>query len=174
VRPGDANETAEAWRAALEHRSGPVGIVLSRQNLPVLDRSGARGDVSRGAYVLSEASGGSPRLILIASGSELQLAAAGRARLEADGIATRVVSMPCWEFFEAQPRAYRDGVLPPEVKVRLSIEAGATLGWRKYVGDHGGSIGLDRFGASAPGETVMRELGFTVDHVVHYAKDLLR
>jgi transketolase len=174
VRPGDANETAEAWRAAIEHRGGPVGLVLSRQNLPVLDRSGARGDVSRGAYVLAEASGGPPRLILIASGSELQLAAGAREKLQAEGIPTRVVSMPCWEFFEKQPREYREAVLPREVTARLSIEAGATLGWKRWVGDRGGSIGLDRFGASAPGDVVMRELGFTVEHVVRYAKDLLK
>ena len=174
VRPGDANETAAAWRAAIEHREGPVGLVLSRQNLPVLDRSGARGDVSRGAYVLADASGGAPRLILIASGSELQLAAGARERLQAEGIPTRVVSMPCWEFFEKQPREYRESVLPPEVTARLSIEAGATLGWKRWVGDRGGSIGLDRFGASAPGDIVMRELGFTVEHVVRYAKDLLK
>ncbi len=174
LRPGDANETVEAWKAAMEHREEPVGLVLSRQNLPVLDRSGARGGVSRGAYVLAEAAGGLPRLILIASGSELQLAVAARRDLEAEGIPTRVVSMPCWEFFDAQPREYRESVLPSAVKARLSIEAGATLGWKRYVGDHGGSIGLDRFGASAPGETVLRELGFTVEHVVRYAKDLLK
>jgi len=151
-----------------------VGLVLSRQNLPVLDRSGARGDVSRGAYVLADASGGAPRLILIASGSELQLAAGARQKLQAEGIPTRVVSMPCWEFFERQPREYREAVLPREVTARLSIEAGATFGWKRWVGDRGGSIGLDRFGASAPGDVVMRELGFTVEHVVRYAKDLLK
>jgi transketolase len=174
VRPGDANETSEAWHAAIEHREGPVGLVLSRQNLPVLDRSGARGNVSRGAYVLADASGGAPRLILIASGSELQLAAGAREKLQAEGIPTRVVSMPCWEFFEKQPREYQDEVLPRAVSARLSIEAGATLGWKRWVGDRGGSIGLDRFGASAPGDVVMHELGFTVEHVVRYAKDLLR
>jgi len=174
IRPGDANETAEAWKAAMEHREAPVGLVLSRQNLPVLDRSGSRGDVSRGAYILAEAAGGSPRVILIASGSELQLAVAARGKLEAEGIATRVVSMPCWELFDKQPREYREGVLPPAIPARISIEAGATLGWKRYVGDGGGSIGLDRFGASAPGETVMKELGFTAEHVVRYAKDLLR
>jgi transketolase len=174
IRPGDANETAEAWRAAMEHRDGPVGLVLTRQKLPVLDRSGARGDLSRGGYVLAEALGGAPRAILIASGSELQLAVAAREKLEGEGIPTRVVSMPCWEFFERQPREYRESVLPPEARARLSIEAGVTLGWRKYVGDRGGSIGLDRFGASAPGEIAMRELGFTVEHVVRDAKNLLK
>ena len=174
IRPGDANETAAAWRAAMEHRDGPVGLVLTRQKLPVLDRSGARGDLSRGAYVLAEAAGGKPRVILIATGSELSLAVAARQVLEAESVATRVVSMPCWEFFDRQPREYRDSVFPPEVRARLSIEAGVTLGWSRYVGDRGGSIGLDRFGASAPGETVFKELGFTVEHVVRYAKDLLK
>jgi transketolase len=174
LRPGDANETAEAWRAAMEHREGAVGLVLCRQNVPVLDRSGAKGDVSRGAYILAEASGGKPRLILIGTGSELQLAVAGRAKLEAEGVPTRVVSMPCWEFFEKQPREYRDEVLPPSVRARLSIEAGVTLGWQKYVGDKGGSIGVDRYGASAPGDVVMREYGFTVEHVVDFARGLLR
>jgi transketolase len=173
IRPGDANETAEAWRAAMEHRDGAVGLVLCRQNIPVLDRSGAKGDLSRGAYVLAEASGGKPRLILLASGSELQLAAAARPRLEAEGIPTRVVSMPSWELFERQPREYREEVLPPTVPARLSIEAGVTLGWQKYVGDRGGSIGIDRFGASAPGEVVLRELGFTVDHVVDWGRRLV-
>ncbi len=173
LRPGDANETAEAWRAAIEHREGAVGLVLCRQNVPVLDRSGAKGDVSRGAYILAEASGGKPRLILIATGSELQLAVAARPKLEAEGIPTRVVSMPCWEFFEAQPREYRDEVLPPDVRSRLSIEAGVTLGWERWVGDHGGSIGVDRYGASAPGEIVMKEYGFTVEHVVKYAHGVL-
>jgi transketolase len=173
IRPGDANETSEAWRAAMEHREGAVGLVLCRQNIPVLDRSGAKGDTSRGGYILAEASGGAPRLILIATGSELQLAVAARPRLEAEGIPTRVVSMPSWELFDRQPREYRDEVLPPAVSARLSIEAGVTLGWQKYVGDRGGSLGLDRFGASAPGEVVLRELGFTVDHVVEWARRLL-
>jgi transketolase len=173
IRPGDANETAEAWRAAMEHREGAVGLVLCRQNIPVLDRSGARGDLSRGAYVLAEASGGKPRLILIATGSELQLAVGARPRLEAEGIPTRVVSMPSWEFFDRQPREYREQVLPAAVTARLSIEAGVTLGWQKYVGDRGGSLGLDRFGASAPGEVVLRELGLTVDHVVEWGRRLV-
>jgi transketolase len=174
LRPGDATETAQVWRAAMEHREGAVGIVLCRQNIPVLDRSSAKGDASHGAYILAEASGGAPRLILMGTGSELQLAVAGRQKLEAEGIPTRVVSMPCWEFFDRQPREYRDEVLPPGIRARLSIEAGVTLGWQKYVGDQGGSIGVDRFGASAPGEIVMREFGFTAEHVVEFAKGLLR
>ena len=174
IRPGDANETAEAWRAVMEHRDGACGLALSRQNLPVLDRSGAKGGVSRGGYILAEASGGAPKLILMATGSELHLAVGGREKLEAEGVPTRVVSMPCWEFFDAQPREYREQVLPPGVRARLSIEAGVTLGWQKYVGDEGGSIGVDRYGASAPGEIVMKEYGFTLEHVVAFARGLLR
>jgi transketolase len=174
IRPGDANETAEAWRATMEHREGPVGLVLCRQNVPVLDRSGAKGDVSRGAYILAEASGAKPRLILIGTGSELQLAVGGREKLEADGIPTRVVSMPCWQLFDRQPAAYREEVLPHAVTARLSIEAGVTLGWQKYVGDRGASIGVDRFGASSPGDVVMKKLGFTVEHVVERAKGLVK
>ncbi|HKD18423.1 MAG TPA: transketolase [Thermoanaerobaculia bacterium] len=173
IRPGDANETVEAWKAAMEHREGAVGLVLCRQNIPVLDRSGAKGDLSRGAYILAEASGGAPKVIVIATGSELQLAVAARPKLEAEGIPTRVVSMPCWEFFDKQPREYRDMVLPPSVRAKLSVEAGVTLGWQKYVGEYGGSIGVDRYGASAPGDVVMREYGFTADHVAAFAKRLV-
>ena len=173
IRPGDANETAQAWRAAMRHAKGAVGIVCCRQNVPVLDRSGAKGDVSRGAYILADASTGTPALILMATGSELQLAVGARQKLEAEGVPTRVVSMPCWEFFEEQPPAYRDEVLPPSVKARLSIEAGVTLGWQKWVGDEGESIGVDRYGASAPGDTVMKEYGFTVENVVARAHAVL-
>jgi len=175
IRPGDANEAVEAWRAAMEHREGPVGLVLSRQKMPVLDRGklGPATGLAKGAYVLAEASGGSPRVILIASGSELSLAVDARAALEVGGVPTRVVSMPCWKFFEAQPATYRESVLPKAVRARLAIEAGATLGWWRYVGDSGGVVGIDRFGASAPGETVLSELGFTVANIVAKAKALL-
>ncbi len=176
IRPADANEAAEAWRAAMKHREGPVGLVLSRQKLPVLDRKkyAAAAGLEKGAYVLAEASGGAPRLILIASGSEVPLALEARERLEAGGIPTRVISMPCWEFFDRQPKEYREAVLPPRVPARLAIEAGASLGWKKYVGDAGDSVSLDRYGASAPGETVLKELGFNVDNVVRRAKGLLK
>jgi transketolase len=174
IRPGDANEAAQAWRAAMEDQDGAIGLVLSRQNLPVLDRSGARGDVSRGGYIFADATGGAPKLILLATGSELQLAVGGRKKLEEEGIPTRVVSMPCWQFFDKQPGEYRQDVLPPAVQARVSIEAGVPLGWQKYVGDVGGSIGVDRYGASAPGEIVMKEYGFTVDHVAAFARELLR
>ncbi len=140
IRPGDPNEASEAWRVAMEHRDGPVGLVLSRQKLPVIDSSKFSGPagLAKGAYVLAEASGGTPRLILIATGSEVSLALESREKLEAESIATRVVSMPSWELFEKQDRAYRESVLPPSVGARLSIEAGSILGWERWVGDRGG------------------------------------
>jgi transketolase len=175
IRPGDPNEASEAWRVAMRHREGPVGLVLSRQKLPVIDPSKFSGPagLAKGAYVLAEATGGAPRLILIATGSEVSLAVEAREKLEADSIPTRVVSMPSWELFEKQDRTYRDQVLPPSVPARLSIEAGSVLGWARWVGDRGASIGLARFGASAPGEVVLRELGFNVENVVAKAKALL-
>jgi transketolase len=175
IRPADPNEAAEAWRVAMEHREGPVGIVLSRQKLPVIDPSkyAAASNLRRGAYVLAEAGAGTARLILIATGSEVSLAIAAREKLESGGVATRVVSMPSWELFEKQDRAYREEVLPPGIPVRLSIEAGSMLGWKRWVGDRGDSIGLARFGASAPGETVLEKLGFNVENVVAKAKALL-
>jgi transketolase len=175
IRPGDPNEAVEAWRVAMQHRDGPVGLVLSRQKLPVIDPSkyAAPSGLSRGAYVLAEGSGGSPRLILIATGSEVSLALEAREKLESEGISTRVVSMPSWELFSKQDPSYRGEVLPAGVAARLSIEAGAKLGWERWVGDRGDSIGLERFGASAPGEIVMKELGFNVENVVAKAKALL-
>ena len=175
IRPADANEAREAWRAAVGHREGPVGLVLSRQKLPVLDRAAlapAEG-LGRGAYVLAEASKPPARLVLIATGSEVALALQAREKLEGEGIPTRVVSMPSWELFDRQPREYREEVLPPSVPARLAVEAGASLGWKRYVGDRGDSIGLDRYGASAPGEIVLKELGFSVENVVARAKALL-
>jgi len=175
LRPGDANETAVAWQVALETKTRPVLLVLSRQAVPTLDRrryASAQG-VRRGAYVLSEAAGGKPQLILIASGSEVGLIVIAADRLQQDGIAVRCVSMPSWDLFDALPKADRDAVLPPAVRARLAVEAGATQGWHRYVGDAGDVIGVDRFGASAPGETVLREYGFTVDNVYARAKALL-
>ena len=171
IRPADANETVAAWRLAMEHRTGPVGLVLTRQKLPVLDPAKARG-AAQGAYVLEEASQ-APRLILLATGSEVHLALAARAALEGEGIPTRVVSMPCWEIFARQPEAYREAVLPAAVKARVSIEAGVTFGWERWVGGAGASIGLDHFGASAPAETLFEQFGFTVANVVATAKGLL-
>ena len=175
IRPADAGEAREAWRTAILHRDGPVGLVLSRQKLPILDREklGSARGLSRGAYVLAEAGGGAPRILLIATGSEVSLALEARERLEGEGIPTRVVSMPSWELFDRQPREYRDEVLPPSVPARLAIEAGVALGWKRYVGDAGDSVSLDRFGASARGETVLKELGFNVDNVVRRARSLL-
>jgi transketolase len=167
VRPADATETVGAWKAALEREDGPVGLALSRQKLPTLEGTSVEG-VGRGAYVIWEADGanGSPDVILLASGSEVHLALEAAQRLEGEGVHGRVVSMPCWELFEAQPAEYRAEVLPPDVKARLSVEAGVALGWARWVGDEGDSISIERFGASAPGEKVLAELGFNVDNVV--------
>jgi transketolase len=175
LRPADANETAVAWQIALETRGRPVLLVLTRQAVPTLDRSryaSAQG-VRRGAYVLSDAKDRKPRLILIGSGSEVGLIVAAAERLQQEGIAVRSVSMPSWDLFEALPKAERDAVLLPSVRARLAVEAAATQGWHRYVGDAGDVIGIDRFGASAPGETVLREYGFTVDNVYARAKALL-
>jgi transketolase len=175
IRPCDANETAAAWRVALETRGAPVTLVFTRQALPTLDRSrfAAADNLRRGGYVLDD-DGTSPALILIASGSEVHLVVEAAQRLRAQEIAVRCVSMPSWELFDAQPREYRDGVLPPKVRARLAVEAGATQGWWRYVGDAGDVIGVDRFGASAPGDTNLREYGFSVDHVCERALKLLR
>jgi transketolase len=174
LRPSDATETAEAWRVALSHRDGPVGLVLTRQKLPVLDRTALApaSGLAKGAYVLTE-HGALPDVLVIATGSEVSLALAAHDVLTRDGISSRVVSMPSWELFEAQPRAYRDAVLPPHVRARVSVEAASPFGWERYVGRDGVIIGVDRFGASAPGAVVMREYGFTVDHIVAAAKQLL-
>jgi transketolase len=175
IRPGDANETAVAWRVAVETRDRPVLLILSRQDVPTLDRSRyapAEG-LRHGAYVLSDARGGKPDLILIASGAEVGLMVAAAARLDAEGVAVRCVSMPSWELFDALAPAERDSVLPPVVRARLAIEAGTAQGWHRYVGDAGGVIGVERFGASAPGDVVLREYGFTVEHVCARARTLM-
>jgi transketolase len=167
IRPGDANETAVAWRVAIETRDRPVALVLTRQNVPTLDRKqfAAAEGLRRGAYILADTPQGEPRLILIASGSEVGLIVAAGQRLQEEKIPVRLVSMPSWELFEAQSQEYRDSVLPPSVHARLAVEAGVTQGWRRYIGDRGDVIGVDRFGASAPGPIVMREFGFSVDTV---------
>ncbi len=173
LRPADANETAEAWRVAITRR-GPVSLALTRQNLPVLDpaRFPVREGVRRGAYVLAEADGNRPDVVLIASGSEVHLALAAREKLASQQVRARVVSMPSWELFDEQPPQYRAQVLPAGTP-KLAIEAGATLGWCKYTGDTGGVIGIDRFGASAPGKVVLEKLGFNVDNVVAHVTALL-
>ncbi len=176
IRPGDANETAVAWRVALETRERPVLLVLTRQDVPTLDRTrfAAADGLRRGAYVLSDAPDGKPDLILIASGSEVGLIVAAAERLRGQGIAVRCVSMPSWDLFDAQPSEYRETVLPPNVHARLAVEAGSTQGWYRYVGDAGDVIGVDRFGASAPAEVLLREYGFTVDDVCKRALALRR
>jgi transketolase len=175
IRPGDANETAVAWRVALERREGPVLLVLSRQNLPTLDRSryASAAGLRRGAYVLVDAPGAKPAVILIASGSEVGLIVAAGERLRGEGIAVRCVSMPSWELFEALPQRERDAVLPPSVGARLAVEAGVAQGWERYVGAAGGVLSVERFGASAPAEVLLREYGFTVDNVCARAKALI-
>jgi transketolase len=178
IRPADANETAVAWRVALEREDGPVALLLSRQSLPVLDRSqvGAADGLERGGYVLWDSAEGEPELILIATGSEVApTLQAGRelARLGPNHPRVRVVSMPCMELFEAQPAAYRDGVIPREVPARLAVEAGVSMSWWKWVGDRGGVLGIDRFGASAPGATVLKELGFSPESIAAHASELM-
>jgi len=175
VRPADANETAQAWLAVLKNTKNPAGLVLTRQNLPVLDRSpgfGQATEVEKGAYIYAEGSS-KPELILMATGSEVQFAVEARAELEAKGISTRVVSAPCLEWFEAQSEEYRASVLPPEVKARVSIEAGLSTGWRQYVGDAGIAIGIDHFGASADYQTLYSEFGITTAAVVSAAQKVL-
>ncbi|MFD7041517.1 transketolase C-terminal domain-containing protein, partial [Rhodococcus jostii] len=174
VRPGDANETAHAWRAVLEKGAdeatrAPAGLALTRQDLPVLEGTSYEG-VSRGGYVLADASTGAPEVVLIGTGSELQLAVAAREALEADGIPTRVVSMPCVEWFDAQDQAYRDGVLPPTVKARVSVEAGISMPWYRFVGDAGEIVSIEHFGASADYKTLFREFGFTAEAVTAAAR----
>ncbi len=180
IRPCDAHETREAWRAAIKRRDGPTAFALSRQKVALIDRkkfADAKG-LHKGAYILAEAEtkGGkaaTPKVIIIATGSEVGLAMEAREQLNASGTPTRVVSMPCWEFFDAQPKKYRDEVLPPKITARLVVEAGVSMGWSKYVGDAGDTLTVDRFGESAPAEDVFKEFGFTVDNVVFKARKLL-
>jgi transketolase len=175
LRPGDSNEAGVALRMALAMKGRPVALVLSRQAVPTLDRilyAGAEG-VVRGGYVLAEAQAGSIELILIATGSELSLALEARLALARDGVRVRVVSLPSWEIFDEQPQDYRDAVLPPDVTARLSIEAGSPQGWHRYVGSGGGVLAVEDFGASAPGEVVLRKYGFTVERVCSLALALL-
>ena len=181
VRPGDANEATAAWAIAIERGSespsGPVGLSLTRQKLPTLPGTAehAREGLRRGGYILREASGGagSIKMILIGTGSELQLAFGAAEALESEGVPSRVVSLPCWELFERQDAAYRESVLPPGVRKRVSVEAGVSLGWERWVGDEGAIVGLDHFGASAPAGTIFEKFGFTVDRVTGIARDVL-
>ncbi|HEY0119059.1 MAG TPA: transketolase [Cellulomonas sp.] len=177
VRPADANETVAAWQAILERHGGPVGLILTRQNVPTFPR-GEEGfatadGLAKGAYVLLEATGGAPQVILLATGSEVQLAVEARTTLEAEGIATRVVSAPCLEWFDEQDEAYRQSVLPSSVRARVSVEAGIALSWHKYLGEHGEAVSLEHFGASADYETLYREYGITADAVAAAARSSL-
>jgi transketolase len=180
VRPGDPNEASAAWGLALERKGGPVALSLTRQKLPTLEGSAnlASEGVRRGGYVLrpasNEASGGAPELILIATGSELQLAFAAAIALEGEGIHARVVSIPCWEAFDEQDDAYRAEVLPTAARRRVTIEAGASFGWERYAGDEGAIIGIDHFGASAPAGTIFEHLGFTAERVTDVARRVVR
>jgi transketolase len=180
VRPADANETTAAWALALERTSGPTALALTRQKLPVLPGTAeaARAGVRRGGYVLrpasTEAGGGTPDLIFVATGSEVQLAVAAAEALEAEGIATRVVSLPCWEAFEAQDATYREAVLPVGVRRRVTVELGVSLGWERWAGDEGAIVALDRFGASAPGGTIIREFGFTAQALTEVGRRVVR
>ena len=175
IRPADANETVEAWRAAIMNENGPTALVFTRQNLPVLDRgvfAPAEG-LHRGGYILREAAGGIPETILIATGSEVQIAVEAADLLAAGGIRARVVSLPSWELFDSQPREWRDQVLPPVIRARVAIEAGSCLGWEHYVGLDGAIVGIDGFGASAPYKVIYEKFGITAEAVAAAAKRLL-
>jgi transketolase len=176
LRPADANEVAQAYRLAMRRTDGPVAIVLTRQKVPTFDRTKMApvAGVSRGAYVLSEAAGGPPQVVLIATGSEVATAIAAQEKLQTQNVRARVVSMPSWELFLDQTPEYRDSVLPRDVPARVSIEAGCTLGWHRWVGDRGITIGIDRFGASGPGSVLIKQFGLTVDNIVRAATSLLK
>jgi transketolase len=170
IRPADANETIAAWRIMVEHLDGPVALLLTRQKLPILEQANAAG-VTRGAYVIADVA--EPQLILIASGSEVILALEAQEILAEEGIAARVISMPSWELFEAQPQTYRDAVLPPELTARVAVEAAVPLGWERYVGSLGKIVGIARFGASAPYKKLAEEFGFTAENVATQARACL-
>lgn len=174
IRPADANETAQAWRVAIKHRSGPVCIVLTRQKIPVIDQKKytKASELEKGAYILSDAKG-EPDIILIATGSEVQLILAAQEKLSENGVQARVVSMPSWSLFDSQSAAYKEKIFPRTLRKRLAVEAGSPVGWIKYVTDEGDVIGIDTYGESAPGDEVMKEYGFTVENVVKRAKALL-
>jgi len=175
LRPGDANEVVEAYKLILKHKHGPSSLVLTRQAVPTLDRTkyAPASGVGRGAYVLADAAGGKPDVILMASGSELSLCVDAYEKLKAEGLKARVVSMPCWELFEQQDAAYKANVLPQNVTARVSVEMGSTFGWERYVGAKGKMVGMHSFGASAPLKDVLKKFGFAADHVVAAAREVL-
>jgi transketolase len=175
IRPADANEVTEAWRAAMDRHHNPVALVLTRQDVPIIDRSryAAADGLRRGGYVLADPDDGDPEVILIATGSEVALALEAHEKLISDGVSSRVVSLPCWELFERQDQSYRDEVLPPEITARVSIEEAATMGWEKFVGPEGATIGMHTFGSSAPLKDVLSKFGFTPDKVAETAKEVL-
>ncbi len=173
IRPGDANETVEAWRVAVTH-PGPVALAFSRQAIPTLDRStlASASNLAKGAYVLLD-SKETPRLILLADGAELPLAVDAAQKLHQEGIAVRVVSIPSWELFEEQSAAYKEAVLPKQVSARIAIEAASPMGWERYIGTQGDTVTLNHFGASAPAKILFQKFGFTIDNIVEKAKRLL-
>jgi transketolase len=174
IRPSDPTEVAEAWRAAIRHHAGPVSIVLTRQKVSVVDRAkfGAADGLHRGGYVLADAKPGAPKLVLMGTGSEVELVLGAYEKLAAEGVAVRAVSMPCLEFFAKQPVAYRDSVLPPGT-ARVAVEAASPFSWYRWVGDRGDIVGIERFGASAPYQRIYQEFGLTVDEIVRRARVFL-
>jgi transketolase len=175
IRPADANETSYAWLAAIEHKEGPVAIILTRQGLQILDQEQypSAKNLLKGAYTLKD-SKGTPELILIASGSEVGITLKAAGKLQSDGVKVRVVSFPSWELFEQQPKEYKDSVLPSSVKARVAIEAGVGQGWEKYIGDNGEIISIEKFGASAPIEVLMEKFGFTTENIIGTAQRVLK
>src|SRR5208283_1872845 len=172
IRPCDANEVVEAWKVIMKQRHAPVALILSRQALPTLDRAkyAAASGLARGAYIVADAPNGRPEVLLLATGSEVALCIEAYEQLAREGIAARVVSMPCWRLFESQDEGYRNSVLPPTIKARVSIEEASTFGWERYVGGEGESLGMHFFGASAPLKMLQKKFGFTDQHVVEAAK----
>jgi transketolase len=175
MRPGDANEVVEAWKVIMQLKHNPVSMVLSRQALPTIDRTkyAAASGVAKGGYILGDAKDGKPEVILIGTGSELSLCVGAFEKLAAEGVRARVVSMPSTDIFDTQDEAYKTSVLPPNIRARVSVEAGSIFGWERYVGLDGVIIGMTTFGASAPAKDLFKKFGFTVDHVVQAAKQAL-
>jgi transketolase len=175
IRPADANEVTEAWKVAISRRHGPTALILTRQAIPVLDRAiyAPADGLHRGAYVLADLGEGEPKLILMASGSEVCLITEVGVRLASEGVKVRLVSFPSWELFKSQDEAYRNQVFPPEIKTRLSVEAAISQGWERWVGDMGESVSVERFGASAPYKIIFENYGLTVDNVIQRAHQLL-